>query len=83
MDKMEYVIRRTEINNQETIMNDLGKFTRGRVVIAPSVYPGYTPDECDPGHVVGFSKVHDDILVRVEFADGKIKDIFPKDLVLI
>lgn len=55
--------------------NQISQFWRGRVVIEV----GPTKEE-NPGHVVGFVKKDDEVLIRVEFANGDRYNVSPDDL---
>ncbi len=62
-------------NNPSTI----GKFWRGRVVVERDDLRGD-----NPGHVVKFTmNTDDEILVRVEFANGDCYNVAPGDLMAL
>jgi len=57
-------------------LEELGEFWRGRVVAERDQY--WDPN---PGHVVGFVRERDRILIRVEFANGDRFNFEPHELI--
>lgn len=56
----------------------IGRFWRGCVVIERQPL-----EDNNPGHVIGFVKNHDQVLVRVEFANGDRYNLKPDELVIL
>ena len=58
--------------------NEYRKFWRGRVVIEE-----YHLNDDNPGHVISFVKQDNQVLIRVEFANGDRYNLRPNELRLL
>jgi hypothetical protein len=54
------------------------QFNAGQAVIERD----FTDDK-NPGHVIGFQKVGDEVFVRVQFANGDRYNVAPEELLIL